>query len=202
MDNRSKLETGLAPAVGVNPPPTKPSSLDLPQWQRDMIAAATWSPKPARLPARLLPTTGQRSILRQDAASILATMHPGPMREIMGAVARLLIAFPATDPGIAGEARAEAYEVALEDLPAWAVAAACLDWLQGKRGTGGENYAFAPSPPQLRRLADLHASVARGKAYTLGLLAEAVAEPEFSDEHRREMQRRLGAIRISTDTAA
>lgn len=119
------------------------------------------------------------------------------------AVARLLVAFPATDvTGGAAGARAEAFAIALDDLPAWAVAAACRDWLRGEGGKGGENYAFAPSPPQLRRLAERHVTVARGRAVTLELLAGAAAEREFTHEHRRQMLGRLAALRIAADPAA
>ena len=126
------------------------------------------------------------------------------MQATIAAVAQVLVAFPVTDAGVAGTARAEAFAMALDDLPAWAVAAACRQWLRGEGGIGGENYAFAPSPPQLRRLAERHARCALGRAITLERLADAIAEPEFSDEHRREMQRRIGSLRLSidTDTAA
>lgn len=124
------------------------------------------------------------------------------MQATIAAVAQVLVAFPVTDAGVAGAARAEAFAMALDDLPAWAVAAACRQWLRGEGGAGGENYAFAPSPPQLRRLAERQARCALGRAITLERLADAIAEPEFSDEHRREMQRRIGALRLSTDTAA
>lgn len=130
------------------------------------------------------------------------------MPATIAAVARLLVAFPATDGGggtateMRSEARGEAFVMALDDLPAWAVAAACRDWLRGDGGKGGENYAFAPSPPQLRRLAERHAMVARGRAVTLDLLAGALAEREFTDDHRRQMLGRLAALRQASDSAA
>lgn len=121
----------------------------------------------------------------------------------MATLTGFLGAFPATDTGeAAGQMRGAAFATALDDMPAWAVAAACRDWLRGEHGTGDERYAFAPSPPQLRRLAARHLTIARGRAATLDALAGAVVEPEFSDEHRRQMLGRLASLRLVTDPAA
>lgn len=121
----------------------------------------------------------------------------------MATLTGFLGAFPATDTGEAGSRmRGAAFATALDDMPAWAVAAACRDWLRGEHGAGGENYAFAPSPPQLRRLAARHIAIAKGRAATLEALASAVVEPEYSDEHRRQMLGRLAALRLVTDPAA
>lgn len=53
------------------------------------------------------------------------------------------------------DARSEAYEIALEDVPAWAVEAAAKRWIKGDVATLGDrpNLSFPPSPPQLRALA-------------------------------------------------
>lgn len=102
-------------------------------------------------------TPGERSILSQlvDDIAPLAEAEPDAFRALRQ-VARLLAVFPACDLGEAVvDARSEAYETALEDVPAWAVEAAAKHWIKGDVAALGErpNLAFPPSPPQLRALA-------------------------------------------------
>ena len=102
-------------------------------------------------------TPGERSILSQlvDDITPLAEAEPDAFRALRQ-VARLLAVFPACDLGEAVvDARSEAYETALEDVPAWAVEAAAKRWIKGDVAALGErpNLAFPPSPPQLRALA-------------------------------------------------
>jgi hypothetical protein len=64
----------------------------------------------------------------------------------------------------AAEARSEAYEIALEDVPAWTVGAAAKRWIKGEVAILGDrvNLSFPPSPPQLRALAMDEWAKARG----------------------------------------
>lgn len=125
------------------------------------------------------------------------------MAETLAAISRLLVAFPATDMGSAGgpAIRAQAYAIALDDMPAGCVEAACRDWLRGEH-VGRENTAFAPTPPQLRKMAARHLSVRQGRATALDALANAVVEREFTDEHRAEMSRRLDEIKMTIKQVA
>ncbi len=55
------------------------------------------------------------------------------------------------------EAKFDLYEIALSDVPAWAVAAAAVRWAKGKCPETVEKsprYAFPPSPATLRALAE------------------------------------------------
>lgn len=83
----------------------------------------------------------------------------------MRAMVGLLLAFPASNVSeAAAKARSAAYEMALDDVPVWAVRAAVKSWLRGDVDLLGErvNLAFPPSPPQLRALAMDEWSKARG----------------------------------------
>lgn len=51
-----------------------------------------------------------------------------------------------------GRARIDAYSVALDDVPSWAVATAITKWHRGDCGSD-MNYTFAPAPAILRDLA-------------------------------------------------
>jgi hypothetical protein len=53
----------------------------------------------------------------------------------------------------AGRARAEAYLVALDDIPPWAIAEAIKRWHRGECGHG-YNYRWAPAPAELRELSN------------------------------------------------
>lgn len=102
-------------------------------------------------------TLDERSILSQlaDEVAPLAEATPDPVTAL-GEVAKLLLAFPAAtlSPAVA-TARSEAYDIALEDVPAWTVKAAARRWIKGEVAILGDkvNLSFPPSPPQLRALA-------------------------------------------------
>lgn len=67
-----------------------------------------------------------------------------------------------------------AYDMAMEDVPTWAVEEAARRWLSGKCGPK----TFAPSPPELRLAADEVVQITRGKIASLRWLAKAeVVEP-------------------------
>lgn len=133
----------------------------------------------------------------------------------MTAVTELLLAMPSAQlSDHAAKARGKAYIAALGDLPSFAVIEACRRWLRADAGLlsdGKEprkpNYAFAPSAPELRMVAEPIARVVEYQAAQLESLlgAMVVADqvaPEFSDQHRADMQDRLERIGLSTKPPA
>lgn len=69
----------------------------------------------------------------------------------------------------------EAYGMAMEDCPTWAIEEAVRRWVTGKCG----DKRWAPSPPELRCAADEVILLARGRAAVMRQLAKAevVTEP-------------------------
>lgn len=134
-----------------------------------------------------------------DLQSLLNTTslnHRETANEVLGAITSLLLALPSKASGEAtGEAKAEAYMIALEDMPAWAVTAAIRGWYRGEHGTD-HNYTFAPAPSVLRRLVMAERHKVKGRADSLGELLEAVPELEFTEEHLKEMLGKLRSIGV------
>ncbi|WP_156886774.1 hypothetical protein [Pleomorphomonas oryzae] len=90
-----------------------------------------------------------------DEVAPRAEAKPGSVAALQEA-AKLLVVFPASNISEAViDARSEAYEIALEDVPAWTVEAAAKRWLKGEVAVLADkpNLSFPPSPPQLRALA-------------------------------------------------
>lgn len=116
--------------------------------------------------------------------------------EVLGAVTRMLLALPSKASGEAiGEAKADAYMIALEDMPAWAVTAAIRGWYRGEHGPD-YNYTFAPAPADLRKFAMAERWRVAGRVKDLEELLEAVPEREFSDKHRGEMLLKLKSLGV------
>ncbi|WP_454628451.1 hypothetical protein [Bradyrhizobium cenepequi] len=92
------------------------------------------------------------------------------------------------------DAFTEDYLDAIEDLPAWSVREAIRKWNQAEspRLDGKpHSYDFRPSPPTLRRLAQLELASVRGRMIELQKICDAEALVEYSDEHRKGMLERL-----------
>lgn len=72
----------------------------------------------------------------------------------LGLVANMLMAYPTSGGGNeeSGRARAQAYLVALDDVPPWAIAETIKLWHRGQCGPD-HNYRFAPAPAELRNAA-------------------------------------------------
>jgi hypothetical protein len=116
---------------------------------------------------------------------------PAVRQEVAPVIARLFMAFPGErlsrdEAGM----RADGYMIALEGLPLWAVEQAATWWLRGERGDGRENYNFAPSPPQLRLLAEKATLAARSRRY------EAVKALQAREQREPDpvMQARVGEM--------
>lgn len=76
----------------------------------------------------------------------------------------------------------EAYSVACEEVPSWAVEEAVHRWVSGKCGA----QHWAPSPPELRVAAETVIKIAKGKAAALRRLAAVRIEhqPTQQDKDR------------------
>jgi hypothetical protein len=91
------------------------------------------------------------------------------------------------------EVKAEAYAVALEDVPAWAICAAARGWYRGAYGPD-HDYAWPPAPAVLRELAISEAKRLKGRAIELRNLLAAPVRPEYSNAYRFEMLARLEQV--------
>jgi hypothetical protein len=66
-------------------------------------------------------------------------------------LAKMLMGYPMANASeAANEARAEAYLIALDDAPPWAINEAIRRWHRGEGGGSDANYRFAPAPAELR----------------------------------------------------
>lgn len=109
-------------------------------------------------------------------------------------VAKLLTVFPAGNVSDAVlEARSDAYGIALEDVPAWAVSAAVKRWLKGDVAILDDkpNLSFPPSPPQLRALALDEWSKARAALWRYRRLMEGKTERVVPLEKRRPLPKEM-----------
>lgn len=145
-----------------------------------------------KLPAALALNEVQRELVERHALAVERLRQPGPADATGKALLILLMSFS----GQRGDEdtqrlRGEGYRIALEDSPAWAVERAARMWLRRENGAGDENYAFAPSPPQLRRLAALAMVPMLAEQGRLQRLLRAEPEREPAPEaERAEMIRR------------
>jgi len=135
-----------------------------------------------------------RAAIERRAGELAAALVALDTDAMAASLADMLLGFTMQGLGDAGqEGRARSYMIALDDMPAWAVADACRRWLRKEAGAEF-NYAFAPTPPILRGLAEtarLRVSVQLGQLRKL-LDAQVIDDPpEFSEEHKAEMRGKL-----------
>lgn len=104
----------------------------------------------------------------------------------------LLSSFPRqTGSPEATEMMLQAYAMAIEDAPTWAIEEAARRWISGKCGSK----RFAPSPPELRCAADEVVVITRGKIASLRKLAAAETVIEPNPERFAQLEAALkGAI--------
>lgn len=145
----------------------------------------------------LSPTAETRRAIESRISDLSRILAAVDVDVALARVTEMLLAFPMPAGGqSAATARARGYIAALDDLPSWAVSEACRRWLRGDAGDG-HNYAFSPTPPVLRRIAESAVVQARVQLDKLEQLLEAkvVEDPqEFSDEHCAKMRTRLAEL--------
>ena len=166
-----------------------------PQWMSRSVAALSDDWRRPTLPASFALTEAQRAAVERHLAALEEFAEAGPADRIGSALKALLTAFPAQHVGDdAMQARAGMFRIALDNMPAWAVERAVTFWIKRQHPEGGENYAFAPSPPQLGRLAQIAAGKVRGEMIRLRRLLAAEVDVGISEEQRARNLARLSAI--------
>lgn len=131
-------------------------------------------------------TDEQRFCLRRKIAELRAASETDDGTENrkarLGLVANFLLAFPITNgTSEAGRARAEAYLLALDDIPPETIAEAIKRWHRGECGHG-YNYRWAPAPAELReismeRLRPVTETIAHFEAVLGALSLERAMDP-------------------------
>jgi hypothetical protein len=178
----------------------------LPAWLRTRVAAISRAGD-ARLtghycngpwmPLELMPSSAQRVVIERhvDALKELADQTPEHDEDSENAtrvlIVKLLQALSSqrtTQAAIA--ARAEAFMIAVESDPHWAVAAAIRGWYRGQYGKE-HDYRWPPAPAVLHELAMREAWKIRGRMRQLEDVLNAETSLTLSDEHRARMLMRL-----------
>jgi hypothetical protein len=113
---------------------------------------------------------------------------------------KIMLVLPAAKQNeMSAEARGEAYMIAVDDLPPWAVEAAMRRWYRGEVGTkpDGEprfDCHWAPQPADLRELAMAELRRVQWLSQKLGAVLAAEPAIELSDEHCAAMRARLAQV--------
>lgn len=133
------------------------------------------------LPAKYALSEPERADAARHCAVLEKALIAGPSDRIAAAIAGLKLAFPAQRlSDDEASVAAAMFRQALGELPAWTVERAIQFWLRREHPEGNENYAFAPSAPQLRRLALIAYQKVSGERHDLKRLLDATVEPEPS----------------------
>lgn len=112
-----------------------------------------------------------------NALELAITPTQDDIRQAKAEIAAMLLVYPQrrtasdAEASAAGRAAAGAYGAAISDLPLWAVQRAIRAWHRGE--CGDHDYAFAPKPAVLRRVALGMVDVLRNEANHLRLVLSA-----------------------------
>jgi len=149
------------------------------------------------IPVDLMPTSAQRATMVRHVDALRELMEQTPERDkaarnaTLGLVTKLLQVLPSPRATAAAiDARCEAFMMALETDPHWAVAAAIRNWYRGRCGKK-HDYRWQPAPAVLHDLAQREAWKIKGRIQQLEDVLNADTPLTFSDEHRARMLRRL-----------
>ncbi|MDO8596398.1 MAG: hypothetical protein Q7R45_07225 [Sulfuricaulis sp.] len=91
---------------------------------------------------------------------------------------------------LAAEAKGDAYQAALDDLPWWAVEAAVRGWYRGAYGSNYD-YHWAPEQDELRSLAYSEMWKVEGRARELESLLAVVPLDPTAEPHKAAMRKKL-----------
>lgn len=188
----------------------------LPAWVESLLAsAATESRHNGRqqlvqvttLPTSKMPSSVQRSMLARAASDLNALCAQTPERSadaaeaVLVQVTKMLLVLAAPkSTETAVEAKGDAYMMALEDIPHWAVTEAVRKWYRGDckhpRHDKGERHdtRWPPDPATLRSIAWAEAYKVKGRAIALSRLAAAQPRAEYTEEHCAAMRDQLAKV--------
>jgi hypothetical protein len=169
------------------------------------------------LPPELLLSTSERAVVESHVQALQALVAATPENDedarkgMLATVTKMMLVLPSQKASEeAGEAKAEAFDVALSDVPIWAINQAVCGWYRGQYGDG-HNYTWQPVPAVLRSLAFLELAKIRYRIRDLENILNAKAErglappserPSFADitAKLRCLQRMPDAPVVRPDT--
>lgn len=148
------------------------------------------------LPAARMPTEAQRAAINRHLANLNSCLQETPengtnwVAETLTTITKMLTVLGGMKASeLAAEAKAEAYMVALEDVPSWAVVATSRRWYRGGCGNDENgrpyDYRFMPDPAAMRRLSIVESYRARGQIRELQEVLDAVPFRDCSAELER-----------------
>lgn len=157
------------------------------------------------LPCSLLLSEIERDELSSHVRSLDALCAATPSESadeeaaMLNAIAAMMLVLPSMQQtDIGAHARGEAFLMALEDVPTWAVQAAIRCWYRGEAGNDDRGQRFdthwCPAPGDLRKIALVQKWRVKNRAEELRRLLGAEARVEFTDEHRAAQSARFDDI--------
>ncbi len=148
------------------------------------------------LPENLLPTQEQRTAIESHRRGLLSLLLEIPENdeqfrpEMMATVTKMLLTLGGNKATVdSTDAKAEAYEIALEDVPSWSVVAVQKRWYRSDCGKDEHgrpyDYRFMPDPASMRRLAISETFRVRNRVAELDNVLGAVLRIDCSEQLKR-----------------
>lgn len=155
------------------------------------------------LPDTMLPTAPQRAAIEAHLRSLNSSFNETPedrqewaLRTAETATKLLMSLGGEKRSELAAEAKGEAYVMALEDMPWWAVEAAARCWYRGECGNDANgkpyDYHWPPDPATLRKLATRQLWMVRARMNELQELLDAKPYVDCSAELEKGQMAMLG----------
>lgn len=163
-------------------------ALLLPAWLERLVSAMNgkgrWTPNPT-IPKSLMPSPKERSSIEERIAWLDRLIsgetgrdHDKSAAERAKALSKLLMVYANQMGEDEATAHAEAYRMALDDVPVWAVREAVRRWFRGEIGGSTARRGFPPPAPLLRDCALAQIRHAEGQRVVLTRLLHAHARED------------------------
>lgn len=163
-----------------------------------------WRATPT-LPSNLILKPNERKAVIQhvDELTLLCKQTPVAdvrwQQQVWISLTKMMLVMPTfTQNEMSAEARGEAYLMALDDVPVWAVEAAIRRWYRHDCGTDEQGkpygYHWCPAPGELRYIATVDAHRVGRRIHVLNQLLLAEPLCEFDEAHRQAMGKRLAEL--------
>lgn len=135
-----------------------------------------------------------RSLCAQTPAN-----DPNAERDMLVVLTKMMFTLPTISQNeISAEARGEAFMMALEDMPTWAVRAGVRRWYRGDCGNNAKgepyDYHWCPAPAELRRISSVEMHRVKSRADALDNLLRAEQRLEFDEAHCQSMLNRIAHL--------